>query len=87
MLKHHAMKTYGEWRYSSSILDLGTRWRCVVSFNIRARYSRCKSVCTRCIGGWVGTRADLDAVQKRKIFAPARNRNPAVQPIARSYND
>jgi hypothetical protein len=22
----------GEWRYSSTILDLGTRWRLVVSF-------------------------------------------------------
>jgi hypothetical protein len=22
------MKTYGEWKYSSTILDLGTRWRC-----------------------------------------------------------
>jgi hypothetical protein len=21
------MKTYGEWRYSSTILDLGTRWK------------------------------------------------------------
>jgi hypothetical protein len=26
------MKTYGEWRYSSTFLDLGTRWRRVVSF-------------------------------------------------------
>jgi hypothetical protein len=31
-VKHHAMKTYGEWRYGSTILDLGTRWRSVVSF-------------------------------------------------------
>jgi hypothetical protein len=30
--KHHAMKTYGEWKYSSTILDIGTRWRWVVSF-------------------------------------------------------
>jgi hypothetical protein len=26
-IKHRTMKTYGEWRYSSAILDLGTRWR------------------------------------------------------------
>jgi hypothetical protein len=26
-VKHHTMKEYGEWRYSSTILDLGTRWR------------------------------------------------------------
>jgi hypothetical protein len=27
-----AMKKYGERRYNSVILDLGTRWRLVVSF-------------------------------------------------------
>jgi hypothetical protein len=29
------MKTYGEWRYSSTILDPGTRWRWVISFTPR----------------------------------------------------
>jgi hypothetical protein len=24
LIKHHAMKMYEEWRYSSTILDLGT---------------------------------------------------------------
>jgi hypothetical protein len=32
----------GEWRYSSNILDLGTRWRCVVSFTPRSLYPRLK---------------------------------------------
>jgi hypothetical protein len=27
LIKHHAMKTSREWRYSSTILDLGTAWR------------------------------------------------------------
>jgi hypothetical protein len=27
LIKHHAMKTYREWRYSSTTPDLGTRWR------------------------------------------------------------
>jgi hypothetical protein len=30
----------GEWKYSSSILDLGTRWRWVVSFTARPLYPR-----------------------------------------------
>jgi hypothetical protein len=40
---------------------------------------------THCIGGWVGTRAGLDAVVKRKIPSPRREWNPKtpiVQPIA-----
>jgi hypothetical protein len=32
----------GEWRYSSTILDLGTRWRRVVSFTSRPLYPRGK---------------------------------------------
>jgi hypothetical protein len=32
LIKHHAIKTYGEWRYSSIILDLGIKWRRLVSF-------------------------------------------------------
>jgi hypothetical protein len=27
LIKYYAMKTYGEWSYSSTILDLGTKWR------------------------------------------------------------
>jgi hypothetical protein len=27
VIKYYAMKTYGEWRYSSTILNLGTGWR------------------------------------------------------------
>jgi hypothetical protein len=35
-------------------------------------------------GGWVGPRASLDAVMKRKSPAPAGNRTPIVQPVAKS---
>jgi hypothetical protein len=45
-------------------LGLGTSWRCVVSLKPRALYPRGK----RRRGGWVGPRADLDAVNKRKFF-------------------
>jgi hypothetical protein len=32
IIKHHVKKAYGEWSYSSTILDLGTGARIVVSF-------------------------------------------------------
>jgi hypothetical protein len=40
---------------------------------------------TPCVGGWVGPRAVLDAVVKRKIPGPRRQSNPRttiVQPVA-----
>jgi hypothetical protein len=39
------------------------------------------------IGGWMGPGAGLDDVDKRKIFAPAENRNPAIHPVARRYTN
>jgi hypothetical protein len=42
------------------------------------------------IGGWVGPRAVLDAVVKRKIPSPRRElnpRTPIVQPVAQRYTD
>jgi hypothetical protein len=46
-IKHYVMKMCGEWRYSSTILDLGTR---------RGRFTPG----THCIGGWVGPRTGLE---------------------------
>jgi hypothetical protein len=45
---------------------------------------------TYCIGGWVGTRAVLDALVKRKIPSPhpeSNPRTPIVQPVAQRYTD
>jgi hypothetical protein len=45
---------------------------------------------TRWIGGWVGPRAGLDAVVKRKIPSPRRKSNPKipiVQRLAQRYTD
>jgi hypothetical protein len=45
---------------------------------------------THWIGGWVGSRAFLDAVVKRKIPSPRRESNPRtpiVQPVAQRYTD
>jgi hypothetical protein len=50
VIKHHAMKTYGEWSYSSTILDLGTRWRRAVSFTPHPLYSRGRAPYTHWLG-------------------------------------
>jgi hypothetical protein len=45
---------------------------------------------THWIGDWVGPRAVLDAVVKRKISSPRRESNPRtpiIQPVASSYTD
>jgi hypothetical protein len=45
---------------------------------------------THWIGGWVGPRAVLDAMVKRKIPSPRRESNPRtpiVQPVAQRYTD
>jgi hypothetical protein len=44
LTKHHAMKTYwGSGGIAPRILDLGTKWRWVVSFMPRPLYSQGKS--------------------------------------------
>jgi hypothetical protein len=71
--KHHAMKTYwGNGGMAPLILDLGTRWRWVVSFTPRPLYPQGKSPLyplDRMLGG---PRAVLDAVSERKIPSPCR---------------
>lgn len=39
------------------------------------------------IGGWMGTRAGLEGMEKEKYLAPVENRTPAVQPVVRRYTD
>jgi hypothetical protein len=63
----------GKWRNSSTIVDLGIRWRWVVSFTPRSLYYRRKSP-RYPLGGWMGPRAGLDVVKQRKIFSSYRNR-------------
>jgi hypothetical protein len=49
-----------------------------------------RSPCTHWIGSWVGPRAVLDAVVKRKIPSPHQESNPRtpiVQPVAQRYTD
>jgi hypothetical protein len=59
----------GEWRYRH--LDLGTRWRWVVSFMPRER-----ALSTHWIRGWTCPRASLD-VEKRKKILPLSGICPA----------
>jgi hypothetical protein len=81
----------GEWRYSSthsltSALD-GGEW----SASRPSRFTpRERAPCTHWIGDWVGPRAVLEAVVKRKIPSPRRESNPTtpiVQPAAQRYTD
>jgi hypothetical protein len=49
-----------------------------------------RAPCTHWIGGWVGPRAVLDAVVKRKIPSPrweSNRRIPIVQPVVQLYTD
>jgi hypothetical protein len=75
----------GEWRYGSTILDLGTRWRWVVSFTPRPLYLPGeRAPGTHWIGGWVGPKVGVDTVEKRKI-SHCRESNPGRP--ARRYTD
>jgi hypothetical protein len=51
------------------ILELGTRWRRVVSFTPLPPPSRGKEPAVPVIEGWVGSRASLDAVEKGKSLS------------------
>jgi hypothetical protein len=81
----------GEWRYSSthsltSALD-GGEWSASHPDHFTSRE---RAPGTHWIGGWVGTRAILDMVVKRKIPSPRKKLNPTtpiVQPIAQCYTD
>jgi hypothetical protein len=58
----------GQWRYSSTILDLGTSCRWVVNFTSQPFTPGEGVPNTYWIGRWVGPRAGLDDVKRRKII-------------------
>jgi hypothetical protein len=77
---------FGSGGIEPRILDLGTRLRWVVSFTSRPLYPWDRAPGTHWIGGWVVTRAGLDAVVKRKIPSLCRDKNPPIiQPVAQRY--
>jgi hypothetical protein len=57
----------GEWRYSSTILDLGTRWMWVVSCTDRVLYPRETAPGTQWIGGLSGPRTGFYGMERRKL--------------------
>jgi hypothetical protein len=74
------MKTcgWGDWKYSSTILDLGIRWRWVVSFTPRRLYSRGQSpwcVLDRRFGG---SQSRFGRCGERKILYSCRESNPGL---------
>jgi hypothetical protein len=71
------MKAYwGSGGIAPRILDSGTRWLRVVSVTLRSLYSQGEAPGTHWIGGWVGPRAILDAMMKRKFLSLRRESNP-----------
>jgi hypothetical protein len=62
------------------ILNLNTSWRSVVNFTPRSLYPGESNLGSRCIGGWVGSRAGPYSVAKRKnqFRTPTKNRTPIV---------
>jgi hypothetical protein len=77
LTEHHAMKAYwGSGSITPCILDLGTRWRWMVSFTPRPLYLQG----THRKGGWVGPTAGLDAVKRTP--RPCRDQSlPIIQPV------
>jgi hypothetical protein len=82
---------FGGWRYRStdsltSALD-GSEWSASRTGRFTAKE---RAPGTHWIGGWVGPRAVLDAIVKRKIPSPRREsspRTPIVQPVVQRYTD
>jgi hypothetical protein len=77
-----------EWIYSSSILNLGTRWRRVVIFTLLPPYPCERATGAHQIGGSVGSRASLEAVEKRIIVYFCLKSKPsslAFQFVAHHY--
>jgi hypothetical protein len=68
-------KHMGEWRYSSTVLDLDIRSRWVASSTPRPLCPWGIVPGIHWIGGWLGPRATLDAV-KRDKSCPFRQSNP-----------
>jgi hypothetical protein len=68
------MKVYGYWRYSCTILDLYTRWRWWLDSRT---WDRARGIHRK--GGWVGPRASLDTVDRRKFCCSCLESNPLCQ--------
>jgi hypothetical protein len=61
------MKTYGGADVSSTILNLSSGWRSLVSFTLWQLYPWRKSPGTLWLGGWMSPRARLDSTEKGRM--------------------
>jgi hypothetical protein len=66
----------GQWRHRHIILDLGTRWRLLVSFMLVLLYPRETAPDTHLTGDWVGPRIGLDITERAKILTL-----PRIEPL------
>jgi len=80
---YHAMKTYwGVEVYHHAFLSSGLDGSKTPASRPRRFTPRVGAYGTRRIRSWVGPRAGLDAMVKRKIPTPAGNQTPVFQPLA-----
>jgi hypothetical protein len=81
----------GKWRYSSTHSLTSALYRGKWSASRLNRFTpRERAPGTHWIGGWVGSRAVVDAVVKRKIPIPRREsipRTPIAHAVAQRYTD
>jgi hypothetical protein len=77
-----------ECSYSSTILDLGSRWRRVVNLKPQPFYLREKSPWYTLDGRLGGFRSlSRRCGEKRNLLSLLGNRTPAVQPISSRFTD
>jgi hypothetical protein len=91
MVTNEAPRHEGVWGSEYILVDprfheFGTSWRWVVSFRPLPLYLEERAPGTHWIGGWVGPRAGLDDVEKRKFLTlPGLELRPLCRP-ARSQS-
>jgi hypothetical protein len=67
LTNYHAMEAYGGTRgIAQRILNLGTRWKWVAASRPGRFAPGVRDAGIRSIGGWVSSRAGLDAVRKKE---------------------
>jgi hypothetical protein len=81
--RHEGVKGWREEVQLLLILDLGSRWRWVVSVTPRPRFTPGeRTPGTHCTGGWVGPRAGLDTEARGKILSSL----PGIEPRSPEIN-
>jgi hypothetical protein len=77
----------GEWRYSSKILDLGTKWRWVDSFMAWLIYLKGKILLYLLDIRLIGPQSWSRHWRRKNSLPPAGNQILAIQPVAYCYTN